>query len=106
MKKHLEASVHSRNTIALESDALDKLAAEALTYLAAEAERLSRFFAETGITIATLRRAAGTPDFTAHLLNYLAADERRLTAFAMEVGRDPAAIEAIRAALTRSGDNA
>ncbi len=106
MKKHLEASVHSRNAAALESDTLDQLAAEAMTYLAADAERLSRFFAETGITIDTLRCAAGTPDFTAHLLDYLAADERRLVAFAAEVGRDPAAIDAIRAALTRSGDNA
>ena len=104
MNKQRGSSVHSRNGGGLDSGELDALAADALTYLAADPERLSGFFGVTGITVETLRHAAGTPDFIAHLLDYMAADARRLVAFSAAVDREPAAIEAIRAALTHARD--
>jgi hypothetical protein len=105
VRKQLGSSVHSRNAATLDPADLDGLAGDALTYLAAEPERLDRFFAVTGLTVRTLRDAAGTPAFTAHLLDYMASDARRFVAFAEASGRDPAAVEAIRAALTPSRDD-
>ena len=104
MKKQIGYPIHSRTGIGRDPAELDRLAADALTYLAADPDRLSRFFAVTGITVETLRHTAGTADFTMHLLDYMAADDRRLVAFAAAVDRDPAAIEAIRAALARPRD--
>ena len=117
MKTPFSSSIHSRNSTsrasssprsarpALDEAALDRLAGDALTYLAADPDRFDRFFAVTGLSVNTLRQAAGTPAFVSHLVDYLAADERRLVAFAAETGRDPAAIEAVRAALAeRSGE--
>ena len=105
MRKQIGSSVHSRNADGAAARERDDLAAEALTFLAADPERLGGFFAVTGITVDTVRQAAAAPDFAVHLLDYLAADEQRFLAFASSVGRNPAAIEAIRAALAPSRDD-
>lgn len=82
-----------------QAEAADVIAAEALTFLAGEPERLRRFLDITGLSPATLRQAAAAPGFAASLLDYIAGDERCLLAFADDSGRDPAAIARLREAL-------
>lgn len=69
--------------------AAESLAIEALAFLAADEERLSRFLALSGIDPANIRQAAADPGFLAAVLDYLAGDERLLLMFAEQVGRDP-----------------
>ena len=76
------------------------LAIQALTYLAAEPERLSLFLALTGLDPASIRAAAEESGFLAGVLEYIAADEAMLLAFAAEAGLSPGEIEKARAALT------
>ena len=104
MKKQLSYSVHKKDG----SRAIEfaGLAVDALTFLAADAERLDRFFAITGLSPSTVRRAACDPGFAESLLDYLASDERLLVAFAAEHGYDPARLEAHRQALTPRADEA
>ena len=90
-------SIHKKRRY--DSEMLDALAAEALTFLAGDPERLRRFLDITGLSVGTLRQAAAAPGFTASLLDYIAADERCLVAFAAESGRDPAELERMRHAL-------
>ena len=65
------------------------LAVEALVFLGADATRLDRFLAITGLGLHNLRRAAADPAFLVSVLDYLLADERLLVAFAAELGRSP-----------------
>ncbi|MCA3632171.1 MAG: DUF3572 domain-containing protein [Methylobacterium sp.] len=65
----------------LEADP-EMLAISALSFLAEEPERLSRFLDLTGLSPTTLRRAAAEPRFLASVLDYLVADESLLLAFA------------------------
>ncbi|MCA3628870.1 MAG: DUF3572 domain-containing protein [Methylobacterium sp.] len=65
----------------LEADP-EMLAISALSFLAEEPERLSRFLDLTGLSPITLRRAAAEPRFLASVLDYLVADESLLLAFA------------------------
>ena len=76
-----------------------ELAILALTFMAAEPERLNGFLAVSGIGLDSLRAAASEPDFLAGVLDHLLADEAMLIAFAEEQGLDPAAIGRARAAL-------
>ena len=71
----------------------------ALAFLAADAERLQRFLAVTGLGPHNLRQAASDPAFLASVLDYLAADERLLVAFAAEQGLAPEAVAQARNAL-------
>ena len=73
----------------------DALAIEALTFLAADAERLTRFFDTVGLDPDALR-AAASPVFLDGVLDYLCSDEPLLIAFAEETKRNPAAVEAAR----------
>ena len=77
---------------------LDEIGGEALGFLAADPERLRRFFDITGLSVATLRQAATAPGFVASLLDYMAGDDRVLLAFANETGRTPAELESLRQA--------
>lgn len=70
-------------------DAAQEVAVSALAFIAADGERLVRFLAETGLTPATLREAAGRRGFGAGVLAFLLADEQMLLAFAGENGLDP-----------------
>ncbi len=69
--------------------AAQEVAVAALAFIAADGERLVRFLAETGLSPATLRDAAGKRDFGAGVLGFLLADEAMLLAFAADQGLDP-----------------
>lgn len=80
------------------SDA-EALAVAALSFLAAEPERLGSFMSETGLGPENMRAAAATPSFLPAVLDYLIGNEPMLLDFAADQGIDPAAIPAARAAL-------
>jgi Protein of unknown function (DUF3572) len=83
-------------------EAAESLAIQALTYLAAEPERLGRFLALSGLGPEEVRLAAKEPGFLAGVLEYLSSDESLLLGFAGHVRVDPAQIARAQAAL--SGD--
>ena len=70
----------------------EKLAVEALTFIASDTERLGRFLAATGIGPSDIRAAAREPLFLAGVLDHLANNETELVAFAKETGNAPANI--------------
>ncbi len=65
------------------------MAVAALTFLAADAERLTRFLSVTGLGPHNLRGAAADPGFCGSVLDYLLADEPLLLAFAADAGFEP-----------------
>ena len=67
----------------------EKLAIEALNFIASDSERLGRFLAATGIGPADIRTAAREPLFLASVLDHLANNETELLAFAEETGNPP-----------------
>jgi len=67
----------------------EALAIAALSFLAAEPERLGRFLAETGIDPESIRTAAREPHFLAGVLDHLGGDERLLLEFAQESNIKP-----------------
>jgi hypothetical protein len=75
---------------AMPKEAAEALAIQALTFIAADGERLGRFLATTGIGPAEIRAAAREPGFLMGVLEHLTGDEALLTAFAAEAGFDPA----------------
>lgn len=81
----------------------DRLAIDALSYLAGEPARLADFLATTGLTRDTLRDAADRPGFLRGVLDYVAADEALLVAFAAHQGVSP---EAVGHAVTAAGGGA
>ena len=83
----------------VDQDERDQLCADILAFLAEEPSRLERFFDLTGLSVATLRRAAATEGFAAQLVDYVTADGDRLRAFAAAKGTDPGTVEAIRLGL-------
>jgi hypothetical protein len=80
-------------------DAAEALAIQALSYIAAEPERLGRFLALTGIGPAEIRTAAAEPGFLIGVLEYVASDQLLLTGFAAESGHAPQTVDAARLAL-------
>ena len=62
------------------------MAVSALTFLAADAERLRRFLDITGLGPHNLRSAAEDPAFYGSVLEYLVADEQLLVRFAADAG--------------------
>jgi hypothetical protein len=83
----------------LTQDRAEALAIQALTFIAADGERLGRFLAVTGIGPAEIRAAAGEPGFLAGVLEYMASDESLIGAFASETKVDPADVSKARATL-------
>jgi hypothetical protein len=77
----------------------ERLAIQALTFIAGDGERLGRFLAVTGIGPAEIRSAAREPGFLAGVLEYLASDDRLIATFASEAGIDPADVDRGRATL-------
>jgi hypothetical protein len=67
----------------------EKIAVEALSFIASDSERLGRFLAATGIGPADIRAAAREPLFLAGVLDHLANNETELIAFATETGHRP-----------------
>ncbi len=72
------------------------LAISALSFLATDPDRLSRFLAVTGLESGDLRRAAAGAGFLPAVLDYLLADEALLVAFAADQRLDPALIAETR----------
>jgi hypothetical protein len=70
----------------------EDLAIQALSYLAADPERLGAFLSVTGIGPDEIRAAAAEPGFLAGVLSYLASDERLAAGFAAETSCKPADI--------------
>jgi len=80
-------------------EAAESLAIQALSFIAAEPERLGRFLAISGIGPDQIRAAAREPLFLAGVLDHIASDERLLVAFAAEIGVDPSVVARARTAL-------
>ncbi|MFZ1962047.1 MAG: DUF3572 family protein [Roseiarcus sp.] len=74
----------------------ESVAIAALGFLAADAARLQRFLAVSGLGPHNLRQAAADAGFLAAVLDYVASDERLLIAFAASEGLDPARIARAR----------
>ena len=91
----------------LEKDAIRKLrfrrslAVSALTFIAADPDRLSRFLGITGLGPDNLRTAAADPAFLGSVLDYLVADEKLLVEFAADAGLKPEAVSRAHAALRK-----
>jgi hypothetical protein len=79
--------------------AAEQLALAALTYLAADATRLGRFLAATGLGPENLREAARNPSFLPGVLDHVLSDEAMLVAFAAEESVDPKVVTEARQVL-------
>jgi hypothetical protein len=80
-------------------EAAEILAIQALSFIAAEPERLNGFLNATGLTPNRLRESANEPDFLAGVLEHMLSDESLLLAFADSAAIDPADITRARIAL-------
>jgi hypothetical protein len=74
------------------TDGAETLAVEALGFIASDHERLVRFLDLTGLSPATIRSAAGSPQFLTAVLDHLLGDERLLMEFAAQAGCEPAGL--------------
>jgi hypothetical protein len=68
--------------LSLDLERAEAIAAEALSFLAADAARLHRFFALTGLDPAAVRARVGDAELLLAVLEYLANDESLLLVFA------------------------
>jgi len=89
-----------RKPPALDREYAESLAVQALTYLAAEPERLGRFLALSGLGPEDIRIAAGEPGFLAGVLEYLSSEELLLLDFAQHSRIDPGEIGRAQALLS------
>jgi len=96
---HRRASGDRKSEAGERRAAAETLAAAALSFIAAEPERLAHFLAVTGLTPQSIRAAAREADFLAGVLDHIADDERLLLAFASESGRNPNEVMRAREAL-------
>ena len=83
------------------SDSARSLAVSALTFIAADPDRLSRFLGITGLGPHNLRTSAADPAFLGSVLDYLVADETLLVEFAADAGLKPEAVARAHDALSR-----
>ena len=77
----------------------DMLAIEALGFVAADDQLMSRFLALTGLEVADLRAAAAEPGFLVAVLDFLGGHEPDLVAFAEAAGVSPEEVVRARHAL-------
>jgi hypothetical protein len=75
------------------------VAIQALSFVAADPERLGAFLAESGIGPDTLRSAAADPRFLAHVLDFVMRDDATVKAFADASQLHPTNIAAAHQAL-------
>lgn len=87
----------------LDPDAASALALQGLGFLAADADRLSRFLALTGMGPGELRASAGSAHFQAAVLDYLLGDESLLLVFSAETGIEPESVAPAHALLCGEG---
>jgi hypothetical protein len=78
-----------KTRLSTSADSGRSIAVSALTFLAADAGRLEKFLAVTGLGPHNLRKAAEDPGFYTSVLDYLLADEPLLVAFAADAGLEP-----------------
>jgi hypothetical protein len=81
------------------TDAAERLAIQALTFIANDATELGRFLALTGIGPAELRTTAHEPGFLAGVLDHILGYEPLLLAFAKDAEVRPDAVKQARQAL-------
>lgn len=84
----------------IDQEMAEKLAVQALSYLAGDPEQLGRFLALSGLGPETLRTASRDPHFLAGVLDFVAGDERLLVAFADDVELKPQDVMQARAVLS------
>jgi len=72
--------------------AAEALAVQALSFIAADPDRLGGFLAATGIGPGDIRAAAREPLFLAGVLDHIASDEKLLLGFAETAKSDPRTI--------------
>ena len=77
----------------------EKLAIDALSFIAADPGFLGQFAAVTGHTPATMRAEIASPEFLVGILDFLMGDESLLLVFASHLGLMPPDIIAARRAL-------
>jgi hypothetical protein len=77
---------------------------EALSFLAAEPERLSHFLSLSGLDVVNLRQAASQKGFLAGVMAHLASDEALLLEFAGAGGHRPEDVGAACQALNPGFD--
>ena len=92
MAAHKKVTVKEAETLAL----------SALSYLAADDERLGRFLDSSGLRPDTIRAAAASAGFLAAVLDYVAADEPLLLDLARTIAVKPESIMAARWTLSPS----
>jgi hypothetical protein len=80
-------------------DAAAQMAIAALTFIAAEPERLGRFLAMSGIGPESIRDAARDPQFLVGVLDHIVSDETLLVAFAEQSDIDPEEVMRARESL-------
>ena len=73
----------------LHREEAQEIAIRALTFLAADEERISRFLALSGMGPQELRETADSPAFHVALLEYLMSDEALLLTFCGNENIDP-----------------
>jgi hypothetical protein len=78
----------------------EKLAIQALGFMAGEPERLGGFLAAAGIGPEAIRKAAADPSFLAGVLDHVTGDEPLLIAVAEYAGVAPQDIEHAQAVLS------
>lgn len=84
----------SGRTSSLTPEAAEKLATEALGYLAQDLEHLGRFLALSGIGPSELRSASAEPGFLAGVLEFYMEHESLLLAFTETKGYRPTMVAA------------
>ena len=89
----MRKSVHNPREVA------EIVAIQALSFVAADPERLGAFLAESGIGPETLRKAASDPHFLASVLDFVMRDDATVKAFASASQLHPTNIAAAHQAL-------
>ena len=88
----------------VDRETAETIAAQGLAFLTADARRLQRFLALTGIAPADLKTRLGSREVLAAALSFLAADESLLLTFAADRHLAPTAIATALARLDRVDD--
>jgi Protein of unknown function (DUF3572) len=88
----------------MQKDAAETIAANALNFLARDAERLVRFLDLSGLNPGSIREAARDAGFLAGVLEYICGDQALLLEFADHSGVTPSAVEKARLALSGRWD--
>lgn len=87
----------------LDRDGASTVALQALSFLASDVDRLTRFLALTGMGPTDIRSNAAEPHFQVAVLDYLLGDESLLLVFAAEANIRPEAAAEAHVLLSSSG---